>query len=102
MTGAALEALNAVKHPDTEGQKKAFEYLREARDPERRLSQSSSPKAEPNVASTAWVVQAMWSAGINPEDMARRTPAWQPKNRSAISPRCNSPTGTSATRQARN
>jgi hypothetical protein len=67
MTGAALEALNAVKHPDSEGQKQAFEYLREGEAPNGGFVEFLS-ESEPNVASTAWVVQAMWSAGINPEE----------------------------------
>ncbi len=66
MTGAALEALNAVKHPDPEGQQKAFEYLGEAEAPNGGFLEFLHQR-EPNVASTAWVVQAMWSAGINPE-----------------------------------
>jgi hypothetical protein len=66
MTGAALEALNAVKHPDPEGQKQAFEYLREGETPNGGFLEFLA-ESEPNVASTAWVVQAMWSAGINPE-----------------------------------
>ena len=37
MTGAALEALNAVHRPDPEGQERAFAYLREDRDTKRRL-----------------------------------------------------------------
>lgn len=67
MTGAALEALNAVKHPDAEGQRKAFEYLGEAETPNGGFAEFLT-ETEPNVASTAWVVQAMWSAGINPEE----------------------------------
>jgi prenyltransferase beta subunit len=67
MTGAALEALNAVKHLDAEGQKKAFEYLGEAETPNGGFGEFLT-ETEPNVASTAWVVQAMWSAGINPEE----------------------------------
>ncbi len=71
MTGAALEALNAVKHPDPE-EREAFEYLREGETPNGGFVEfltEREPK-EPNVASTAWVVQAMWSAGINPEAWA--------------------------------
>lgn len=66
MTGAALEALNAVKHPDPEGQKQAFEYLREGETANGGLPEFLA-EAEPNTASTAWAVQAMWSAGLNPE-----------------------------------
>jgi hypothetical protein len=67
MTGAALEALNVVKHSDSEGQIKAFEYLREAEAPNGGFPGLLGQR-EPNVASTAWVAQAMWSAGINPEE----------------------------------
>jgi hypothetical protein len=66
MTGAALEALNAVKHPDQEGQSQAFEYLRGGEANNGGFVEFLTDK-EPNVASTAWVVQAMWSAGLNPE-----------------------------------
>ncbi len=66
MTGAELEALNAVKHPDPEGQRQAFEYLREGETADGGFVESLT-ESEPNVASTAWVVQAMWSAEINPE-----------------------------------
>ncbi|HEY5261609.1 MAG TPA: hypothetical protein VIJ33_05815, partial [Solirubrobacteraceae bacterium] len=67
MTGAALEALNAVKYPDPEGQKQTFEYLREGETVNGGFVEFLT-ESEPNVASTAWVVQAMWSAGINPEE----------------------------------
>lgn len=72
MTGAALQALNATKHPDGEGQERAFAYLHEAENldggfPEF-LAKTEAMREESNVASTAWVVQAMWSAGQNPED----------------------------------
>jgi Prenyltransferase and squalene oxidase repeat len=67
MTAAALEALNAIKHPDPEGQKLAFEYLRESETANGGFVESLT-ESEPNVASTAWTVQAMWSAGINPEE----------------------------------
>ncbi len=72
MTGAALEALNAVKHPDAEGQKKAFEYLREGETPNGGFAEFLT-EGEPNVASTAWVAQAMWSAGINPEEWLKHS-----------------------------
>ncbi len=67
MTAAALEALNAVKHPDPEGQKQAFEYIREGETANGGFIEFFT-ESEPNVASAAWVVQAMWSAGINPEE----------------------------------
>lgn len=66
MTGAAPEALNAVKHPDPAGQEQAFEYMREGEAANGGFMEFLT-ESEPNVASTAWVVQAMWSAPINPE-----------------------------------
>jgi hypothetical protein len=66
MTGAALQALNATDHLDPEGQKRAVEYLHEAERANGGLPEFTG-ETEPNVASTAWAVQAMWSAGINPE-----------------------------------
>jgi prenyltransferase beta subunit len=67
MTGAAIEALNAVGHADSEGQERALAYLREAERPNGGFSEYLGGR-EPNVASTAWVVQAMWSGGVNPEE----------------------------------
>jgi hypothetical protein len=67
MTGAALQALNAAGRADPKGQEKAFAYLRK----EAQTTNGGFPELpggrEPNVASTAWVAQAMWSAGIDPE-----------------------------------
>ncbi len=68
MTGAAIEALNAAGRQGAakEVEQHSFEYLKTAQDPDGGFSEESGDP-EPNVASTAWVVQAMWSAGINPE-----------------------------------
>jgi prenyltransferase beta subunit len=66
VTGAAIEALNAAGLHDTEAQQKAFVYLHEAQDATGGFPQRAG-ETEPNVASTAWAVQAMWSAGENPE-----------------------------------
>lgn len=68
MTAAAIEALNAAKHDDPK-QAWAFEFLREAQ-AKAANGGFSEQKNETvaNVASTAWAVQAMWSAGINPEE----------------------------------
>jgi prenyltransferase beta subunit len=67
MTGAAIEALNAAGRQGAakEVEQHAFEYLKTAQDADGGFPEE--PGSEPNVASTAWVVQAMWSAGINPE-----------------------------------
>jgi prenyltransferase beta subunit len=66
MTGAAIEALNAARRPDPKGQENAFAFLHENQTANGGFREFPSER-EPNVASTAWVVQAMWSAGINPE-----------------------------------
>jgi prenyltransferase beta subunit len=66
MTGAAIEALNAAGHTDPKGQENAFAFLHENQTANGGFRELSS-EGEPNVASTAWVVQAMWSAGLNPE-----------------------------------
>ena len=69
MTGAAIEALNAADRHGTEAQEvreKAFQYLKNAQDTNGGFPEEPG-NLEANVASTAWVVQAMWSAGVNPE-----------------------------------
>lgn len=68
MTGAAIQALNAAgrKGQAKDVEQDAFEYLETAQDPNGGFSEEPG-NPEPNVASTAWVVQAMWSAGIDPE-----------------------------------
>jgi prenyltransferase beta subunit len=68
MTGAAIEALNAAgRHQAAQKvEQGAFEYLKKAQDANGGFPEEPGDP-EPNVASTAWVVQAMWSAPINPE-----------------------------------
>jgi prenyltransferase beta subunit len=68
MTGAAIEALDAAGRQGAakEVEQHAFEYLKTTQDADGGFSEEPGDP-EPNVASTAWVVQAMWSAGINPE-----------------------------------
>jgi prenyltransferase beta subunit len=66
MTGAAIEALNAAGLHKTPAQQEAFKYLRGAQDENGGFPQYAG-EPEPNVASTAWVVQGMWSADENPE-----------------------------------
>ncbi len=66
MTGAAIEALNAAGRHDTHSQEEAFRYLHEAQDPNGGFPEYPG-ESEPNVASTAWAVQAIWAAGQSPE-----------------------------------
>jgi Squalene-hopene cyclase C-terminal domain/Prenyltransferase and squalene oxidase repeat len=72
MTAAALEAVNAAKRSDSQRQAWAFEYLHEAQTPNGGFVEFLG-ETEPNVASTAWVAQAMWSSGINPETWTTRS-----------------------------
>jgi prenyltransferase beta subunit len=68
MTGAALEALNAPGQPAPgESQQKALEYLHKAQEPDGGFPERPG-EGESNVASTAWAVQGLWSAGENPEN----------------------------------
>lgn len=73
MTGAAIEALDAAGREGAAAaaEGRAFEFLERAQKPDGGFSQEpdvpGKPQEEANVASTAWVVQAMWSAGIEPE-----------------------------------
>ncbi|HMJ71748.1 MAG TPA: prenyltransferase/squalene oxidase repeat-containing protein [Solirubrobacterales bacterium] len=66
MTGAAIQALRAAGRPDTEAERDGLQYLRAMQS-----SDSGFPEfpgeAESNVASTAWAVQGIWSAGQDPE-----------------------------------
>jgi prenyltransferase beta subunit len=70
MTGAVIEALNAAGRHNTQAQQNALEYLHKAQ-----ASDGGFPKrpgeAESNVASTAWAVQGLWSAGENPENWVK-------------------------------
>jgi len=74
MTGAAIEALNAVGPPSEPAERAAFElaqqeglgYLEDAQLPDGGFPALRSQR-ESNVASTAWAVQGIWSAGGNPE-----------------------------------
>ena len=67
MTGAAIQALNAAGRTDTAAQRKAFEFLHEAQNPEGGFPEYPGRGEESNVASTAWATQGIWSAGENPE-----------------------------------
>jgi prenyltransferase beta subunit len=71
MTGAAIQALNAAGHHVTPAQDAALGYLRQAQDTIEGGFPEQPGEAEANVASTAWAVQGLWSAGENPE-------AWAP------------------------
>jgi hypothetical protein len=66
MTGAAIQALNAAGLHDSEAQAEALDFLRTAQNADGGFSELPS-EHESNSASTSWAVQAIWSAGENPE-----------------------------------
>jgi len=68
VTGAAIQALNAAGRHSTHAQEKAFAYLHETQDANGGFPEHIG-ESEPNVVSTAWSVQGMWSAAQNPETM---------------------------------
>ena len=68
MTGAAIEALNAAGFKHTSVQEEAFAFLQAAQSANGGFPEYKAvPEEQPNVASTAWAVEAMWSAGETPE-----------------------------------
>jgi prenyltransferase beta subunit len=72
MTAAAVEALNAAGSHDSAAQGKALEYLQSAQNadggfPEFMQKATEPTRPESDTASTSWTVQAIWSAGKNPE-----------------------------------
>src|ERR1700722_3632169 len=68
MTGAAIEALNAAGFKHTSVQDEAFAFLQAAQSANGGFPEYKAvPEEQPNVASTAWAVEAMWSAGETPE-----------------------------------
>lgn len=64
MTGAAIQALNAAGRHGTEAEAAAFEYLRGAQLEDGGFEAFAGGGS--NSATTAWVVQGMWSAGRDP------------------------------------
>jgi hypothetical protein len=75
MTGAAIEALNAAGLKQTQAQEEAFAFLHAAQNSSGGFPEfKEAPEEEPNVASSAWAVEAMWSAGENPESWVPQAP----------------------------
>ncbi len=77
MTAAAIEALNAAGVHNSAVQIKAFEYLHAAQDPDGGFPEYKS-KPESDSASTSWTVQAIWSAGENPETWTQHSSGKEP------------------------
>jgi prenyltransferase beta subunit len=70
MTGAAIQALRAAGRSDTEAERDGLRYLRAMQGSDGGFPEFSG-EAESNVASTAWAVQGIWSAGQDPEAWVR-------------------------------
>jgi hypothetical protein len=64
MTGAAIEALNAAGLHNTEAEAHAFEFLATRQGPDGGFREFKGGAT--NSATTAWVVQGIWSAGVDP------------------------------------
>jgi prenyltransferase beta subunit len=80
MTGAAVEALGAADLQGEEAQARvmaaeehAFEYLETLQGPDGGFREL--PGQPTNSASTAWVLQGMWAAGVNPREWRTETGA---------------------------
>lgn len=69
MTAAVIEALRAAGRPETDAEQRAFAYLRTTQNDDGGFGMS--PGAASNSMSTAWVLQAMWAAEIDPASWAR-------------------------------
>ena len=65
-TGAVIQALNAAGMHDTAAERDAFKFLKTVQGPDGGFR--AQPNTETNSATTAWVIQGMWSAGVNPRD----------------------------------
>jgi hypothetical protein len=64
LTGAAIEALNAAGLHDTEAQARGFDFLESQQGADGGFRESDDGPT--NSATTAWVVQGMWAAGVDP------------------------------------
>lgn len=67
-TGAVIQALNAAGMHDTEAERRAFEFLKTVQGPDGGFR--AQPNSPTNSATTAWVIQGIWSAGRTPRDWA--------------------------------
>lgn len=64
MTGAAIQALHAAGRGGGEAERLAFEFLRGAQGVDGGFEAVEG--GDSNAATTAWVVQGMWAAGVDP------------------------------------
>jgi hypothetical protein len=73
MTAAAVEALNAAGDPSSKPQERALKFLHGAQKTDEReggfpeFFPRQERETQDNAASSSWALQALWSAGANPE-----------------------------------
>jgi prenyltransferase beta subunit len=77
ITAAAIEALNAAGVHNSKAQREAFKYLHGAQDPDGGFYEYAT-NPESDSASTSWTVQAIWSAGENPETWKQESSGKEP------------------------
>lgn len=75
VTAAVIQALHAIDRRGTAEEAKAWRYIRSLHNPRDGGFGFNEHNRESNSASTAWVVQAMWAAGIDPDRFAPGGPS---------------------------
>ncbi len=73
-TAGVIEALHALGRTGTPQEQRAWDYLRGLQNADGGFG-FNAPLPESNSASTSWVVQAMWAAGIDPARFAPDRPS---------------------------
>jgi hypothetical protein len=71
MTGAVIQALNAAGRHGSAEERRALAFLRTMQNDDGGFAELN-PGAPTNAMSTAWAVQALWSAGVDPRAWRRR------------------------------
>lgn len=74
VTAAVIQALHAARRTGTPQEQRAWAYLRGLQNADGGFGFNVSMRAS-NTASTSWIVQAMWAAGIDPRRFAPDRPS---------------------------
>jgi hypothetical protein len=75
VTAAVIQALHAVGRTGTPQEAKAWDYIRSLHNPADGGFGFNAEHPESNTASTSWIVQAMWAAGVDPDRYAPGSPS---------------------------
>jgi prenyltransferase beta subunit len=70
MTGAVIQALSRAGRADSDAVRRALGFLRTMQGPDGGFA-AVTPGGEANTGTTAWVVQGLWSVGIDPRTWRR-------------------------------